>query len=129
VKVALEKHYSVPVSCAVTPCSIVCGYTHFAAMGFNHLHGIVTQKTTTFTFLFYCNNMKVGFCFQVTKIIIDKRTKRAKGVLYFKDGEYKMIKARKEVILSAGAVQSPQILMLSGIGPKKHLQHVGKCKA
>jgi choline dehydrogenase len=65
----------------------------------------------------------------VTKIIINKRTQKVTGVEYFKDGEYKMIKARKEVILSAGAVQSPQILMLSGIGPKKHLQHVGTCNA
>jgi choline dehydrogenase-like flavoprotein len=81
------------------------------------------------TFLFYCNNINAGLCFQVTKIIIDKRTKRAKGVEYFKDGKYKTIKARKEVILSAGAVQSPQILMLSGIGPKRHLQHVGTCRA
>lgn len=65
----------------------------------------------------------------MTKIIIDKHKKSVKGVVYFKDGEYKVIRVRKEVILSAGAVQSPQILMLSGIGPKKHLQHVGTYNA
>ena len=33
-----------------------------------------------------------------------------------------MLRARKEVVLAAGAVNSPQILMLSGIGPDQHLQ-------
>ncbi|MGE0009743.1 MAG: GMC family oxidoreductase [Candidatus Babeliales bacterium] len=33
--------------------------------------------------------------------------------------------ARKEVIVCAGAIQTPQLLMLSGIGPKAHLQSVG----
>lgn len=51
--------------------------------------------------------------------------KAATGVFVIKDGRKHFIKAAKEVILSAGAINSPQILMLSGIGPEKHLHDMG----
>lgn len=50
---------------------------------------------------------------------------RAVGVEYDKDGETQTARARAEVILSAGAVGSPQILQLSGIGPGALLQKHG----
>lgn len=58
----------------------------------------------------------------VHKILIDPVTKNAYGVRYTKNGEIFEVKARKEIILSAGAIGSPKILMLSGVGPAKHLQ-------
>lgn len=57
-----------------------------------------------------------------TKILFDDN--EAVGVEFIYNGTHKMVaKNRKEVILSAGAVSSPPLLMLSGIGPKNHLQH------
>ncbi|XP_069137635.1 glucose dehydrogenase [FAD, quinone]-like [Argopecten irradians] len=58
-----------------------------------------------------------------TKVII--KDKKAIGVECIRNGKKVKIFAKKEVILSAGAVNSPQILMLSGIGPKKHLDELG----
>ncbi|KAI5706199.1 hypothetical protein M8J75_005714 [Diaphorina citri] len=57
----------------------------------------------------------------VKKILIDPVTKKACGVLATIKGIDHKILARKEVILSAGAFNSPKLLMLSGIGPQEHL--------
>jgi choline dehydrogenase len=56
----------------------------------------------------------------VTKILFDGKV--ARGVEYLKGGVRHMIRARREVILSAGAINTPQILELSGIGDPKRLQ-------
>jgi len=60
---------------------------------------------------------------QVTKIVFDQ--KKAIGVEYTKHGKKQTIRANKEIIVSAGAFQSPQILMLSGIGDQKVLKEHG----
>ncbi|KAI0164394.1 GMC oxidoreductase [Hypoxylon sp. FL1284] len=54
----------------------------------------------------------------VDKILFDQTSKpvRATGVQYKHDGETKVVSAAKEVILAAGALQSPKVLELSGIG-------------
>jgi len=49
----------------------------------------------------------------------------ATGVLVKRNGQTFVVRARKEVILSAGAINSPQLLMLSGIGPRQHLEEMG----
>jgi choline dehydrogenase len=58
------------------------------------------------------------------KILFDDN-KNAIGISVLHNGEGKKIYAEKEVILCAGAINSPQILMLSGIGPKEHLKSLG----
>src|SRR5439155_20747302 len=53
---------------------------------------------------------------------IDVTGWRATGVTIVRDGRRERLTAAKEVILSGGAVNSPQLLMLSGIGPEAHLR-------
>ncbi|XP_028163475.1 glucose dehydrogenase [FAD, quinone]-like isoform X2 [Ostrinia furnacalis] len=61
----------------------------------------------------------------VTKIIFDKK-KNAVGVeVLTKENKTVKVQSNKEVIVSAGAINSPQLLMLSGIGPKRHLSDIG----
>lgn len=60
----------------------------------------------------------------VTRILIDPRTKIAYGVEFVKNRQRFQVHARKEVILSAGAIASPQLLMLSGVGPRNDLQRL-----
>ena len=51
--------------------------------------------------------------------------KRAVGVEFFQDGQLKQRKASREVLLSSGALQSPKLLLLSGVGPQQELQAMG----
>ncbi|XP_014217224.2 glucose dehydrogenase [FAD, quinone]-like [Copidosoma floridanum] len=67
-------------------------------------------------------NLIVSINSHVNKVLIDPQTKTAYGVEFTKHGKKIKVMAKKEVILSAGAIASPKLLMLSGIGPKKHLE-------
>lgn len=61
-----------------------------------------------------------------SKVLIHPTLKTANGVeIIDKEGHSRRINAKKEVIVAGGAVNSPQILMLSGIGPREELQRVG----
>jgi len=65
---------------------------------------------------------------QVTRVILEgsSRETQANGVEYrTAGGEVKVAIASKEVILSAGAVGSPQLLLLSGIGPRREIEAIG----
>ncbi|XP_062553777.1 glucose dehydrogenase [FAD, quinone] [Armigeres subalbatus] len=73
----------------------------------------------------YRPNLHISMLSRVTRILIDPITKSAYGVEFLKNKRRYAVKANKEVILSAGALASPQLLMLSGIGPREHLQEVG----
>jgi choline dehydrogenase len=60
---------------------------------------------------------------RVTRIVLDKG--RAVGVELIRNGRRETVRAEREIILSAGAINSPRLLMLSGIGPADHLRDKG----
>jgi choline dehydrogenase len=68
-------------------------------------------------------NLRVETGVLAERLIIENR--RAAGVVYRQDGAEKTARAKCEVILSAGAIGSPQILMNSGVGPAAHLAEQG----
>ncbi|XP_026819227.1 glucose dehydrogenase [FAD, quinone]-like [Rhopalosiphum maidis] len=70
-------------------------------------------------------NLHVSINSHVTRLIIDPHTKITTGVEMMKNKKLYTIHANKEVLLSAGSINSPQLLMLSGIGPLNHLTKMG----
>ncbi|XP_076624422.1 uncharacterized protein LOC143343416 [Colletes latitarsis] len=72
-------------------------------------------------------NLHVSIHSYVEKILVrtDGKSKTAYGVQFRVGGHLHEVKANREIILSAGTIQSPQLLMLSGIGPADHLEEVG----
>ncbi|MDP3867435.1 GMC family oxidoreductase [Phenylobacterium sp.] len=68
-------------------------------------------------------NLKVETRALTTRVIFEG--KRAVGVEYLQNGVRKIAKARREVILAGGAINSPQLLQLSGVGPGELLRDHG----
>jgi choline dehydrogenase len=60
---------------------------------------------------------------QVARVVIENG--RATGVAYVVNGQIETAHANREVLICGGAINSPQILMLSGIGPAAHLKEMG----
>ncbi len=68
-------------------------------------------------------NLQVVTNALATRLLFEGR--RTTGLRFRRGGAEETIRARREVILCGGAVNSPQLLMLSGIGPGAHLQSLG----
>jgi choline dehydrogenase-like flavoprotein len=69
------------------------------------------------------SNLELRTGLMVKRIIVEKG--RATGVEIFEAGSVKKLTADREVIVTSGAIGSPKLLMLSGIGPAAHLRSVG----
>lgn len=99
-----------------------------AILGYARVQGTVyngRRQTTARTFLVPAkdrSNLHTIKHAHVTKINVDGNGK-ASGVEFFYRREEKLlVKIKNEIVISAGAISSPQLLMLSGIGPEKHLK-------
>jgi choline dehydrogenase len=68
-------------------------------------------------------NVRVETNALATKILFEGR--RAVGIEYVKNGRTHQARAGREVILSAGSINTPQLLQLSGVGPAGHLRSLG----
>lgn len=110
------------------------GYDHVTdfnrdtILGFTRSQGTIQngRRQTTFkTFVVPAKtrpNLHIIKHAHATKIDIDNNGK-AIGVEFVYNGTKKLVaKMRKEIIVSAGAISSPHLLMLSGVGPEKHLK-------
>ena len=87
-------------------------------------NGMRASTSTAYLKKFHhCKYLKILTQAQATKIIFKNR--RAVGAEYFHKGVVRRAKAKAEVILSAGALLSPQLSQVSGIGPKKLLKANG----
>ncbi|KAL8593053.1 hypothetical protein ACOMHN_017979 [Nucella lapillus] len=71
----------------------------------------------------YRANLSVVSSALTTRILFDGR--RAVGLEYLQGGQTRQVRAGREVVLSGGAINSPQLLMLSGVGDARHLREVG----
>jgi choline dehydrogenase len=68
-------------------------------------------------------NLAVLTLAQATRVLFEGR--RAAGVAFMREGSERRVSARREVILCGGAINSPQLLLLSGVGPGAELQALG----
>ncbi len=89
-----------------TPCSIFKGVRQSTALAY--LRPAMRRR-----------NLTVVTGAQVQRIVFEGTT--AVGIEYKRLGKLHRVDASKEIVLSAGAIRSPQLLMLSGVGPAEHL--------
>jgi choline dehydrogenase len=96
-------------------------------MGYNDMNYEGTERRNTYTAFLreHMNNPQFTLFTKCLthKIIFDGT--HTVGVEAAIKGKKRILHANKEVILSAGALETPKLLMLSGVGPKDHLQTLG----
>ncbi|XP_017775312.1 PREDICTED: glucose dehydrogenase [FAD, quinone]-like [Nicrophorus vespilloides] len=104
-------------------------FTGFAITQTNNRNGTRVSSARAFVRPHRDNpNFHVMLNSTATKIMVEDLgggRKRATGVKFVYNNKEYLVKVKNEVIVAGGAVNSPQLLMLSGVGPKEDLEKVG----
>lgn len=69
-------------------------------------------------------NLDISLRSWATKLIFNSNGDRVESVKFYRNKKEWIVNVKKEAILSAGAFESPKLLMLSGIGPANHLNEL-----
>ncbi|XP_051160894.1 glucose dehydrogenase [FAD, quinone]-like [Leptopilina boulardi] len=126
--------YRSPVSLDILAAAKELGYDTVDLNGKTHTGWTISQATTNGVSRYSTaraflrparnrQNLHIMINSTVTKIIFNDK-KNAIGVEFYKNEKLIQVNVNNEVIVSAGAVNSPQILLNSGIGPRKELEAV-----
>ncbi|KOX67656.1 Glucose dehydrogenase [acceptor] [Melipona quadrifasciata] len=130
-----ESPWRSPLSIAFLQAGQELGYENRDINGANQTGFMLTQSTirrgsrcsTAKAFLRPVkarSNLHIAMNTQALRILFNG-DKRATGVEVLRDGRQQVIRVRREIVLSAGTINSAQLLMLSGIGPGEHLADLG----
>ena len=125
-------HYTTPIAGAFLEAGKAFGYPNIdlngaIQSGFSVPQGTIRRGARCSTAKAFLRdiggrpNLHTVIYAQATKVIFNKN-KRAIAVEFDKNKLRHVVYARKEIILSAGSLNSPQLLMLSGVGPRHHLE-------
>lgn len=126
-------HLRTPIADAFVQSAILANYSHINYNGAEQIGVSYLQassrngwrQSAARAFLSNVKNRKnlhISTKSWTSSILFDDERKTVNGVKFFRNKKEFMVKARKEVILSAGVFETPKLLMLSGIGPKKDLE-------
>ncbi|XP_043257487.1 glucose dehydrogenase [FAD, quinone]-like [Colletes gigas] len=106
----------------------IVDYNGADQIGFSYIQATMDKGTRCSASKAYLRvnrpNLNIVTGAMVTKVLIDEN-KHAFGVEYVWNNRTKKVFCSKEVVLSAGTIDSAKLLMLSGIGPKDHLEELG----
>ena len=130
-----DASYKHPICDAFVNAAMELGFPHNEDFNGERQEGVGYQQTTTrngkrcSTAVGYLHPvMKRPNLRVITRALTERvlfEGKRAVGIAFRENGVPKTVRARREVILSGGAIGSPHILLLSGVGPAAHLAEQG----